>query len=91
MLKKIVSQFIDKQARSQILYSFEHEMSTNLNKNGEIINSIDRALDISIILYYEQKELGVTEIAKSLELHKSTVHRTLSTLEDKGFVQQNQP
>ncbi|WP_432402942.1 IclR family transcriptional regulator [Wukongibacter sp. M2B1] len=60
-----------------------------MNKNGEIINSIDRALDILMLLYYEQKELGVTEIAKSLGLHKSTVHRTLSTLENKGFVQQN--
>lgn len=60
-----------------------------MNKNGEIINSIGRALDILMLLYYEQKELGVTEIAKSLGLHKSTVHRTLSTLENKGFVQQN--
>lgn len=60
-----------------------------MNKNGDIINSIDRALDILILLYYEQKELGVTEIAKNLGLHKSTVHRTLSTLENKGFVQQN--
>lgn len=60
-----------------------------MNKNGEIINSIDRALDILMLLYYEQDELGVTEIAKSLGLYKSTVHRTLSTLENKGFVQQN--
>ncbi|WP_432666291.1 IclR family transcriptional regulator [Wukongibacter baidiensis] len=60
-----------------------------MNKNGEIINSIDRALDILILLYYEQRELGVTEIAKTLGLHKSTVHRTLSTLENKGFAQQN--
>lgn len=60
-----------------------------MNKNGEIINSIDRALDILMFLYYEQNEIGVTEIAKSLGLHKSTVHRTLSTLENRGFVQQN--
>ncbi len=57
--------------------------------NTEIINSIDRALDILILLYNEQRELGVTEIGSSLGLYKSTVYRTLATLENKGFVQQN--
>lgn len=55
----------------------------------DIINSIDRALDILMLLYYEQNELGVTEISKMLDISKSTVHRTLATLENKGFVQQN--
>ncbi|WFD10613.1 IclR family transcriptional regulator [Tepidibacter hydrothermalis] len=55
----------------------------------DIINSIDRALDILMLLYYEQNELGVTEISKAIDISKSTVHRTLATLENKGFVQQN--
>lgn len=56
----------------------------------EIISSIDRALEILMLLYQEEKELGVTEIAKGLKLHKSTVHRTLITLENRGFVQKNE-
>lgn len=57
--------------------------------NTDIINSVDRALDILILLYREQREMGVTEIANGLGVYKSTVHRTLATLENKGFVQQN--
>lgn len=57
--------------------------------NTDIINSVDRALDILLILYREQKEMGVTEIANGLGVYKSTVYRTLATLENKGFVQQN--
>lgn len=56
---------------------------------SEKIVSVDRALDILILLYNNGKEMGVSEIGKILELNKSTVHRTLATLEDKGFVHQN--
>lgn len=56
---------------------------------SEKIVSVDRALDILLILYNNGKEMGVSEIGRDLELHKSTVHRTLATLEDKGFVHQN--
>ena len=56
---------------------------------SEKIVSVDRALDILILLYNNGKEMGVSEIGKYLELSKSTVHRTLATLEDKGFVHQN--
>lgn len=56
---------------------------------SEKIVSVDRALDILILLYNKGKEMGVSEIGKYLELSKSTVHRTLATLEDKGFVHQN--
>lgn len=56
---------------------------------SEKIVSVDRALDILLILYNNGKEMGVSEIGRELELHKSTVHRTLATLEDKGFVHQN--
>lgn len=55
----------------------------------DIISSIDRALDILMYLYYKQEEMGITDIGKDLGLHKSTVYRTLVTLEKKGFIQQN--
>ncbi len=53
------------------------------------INSIDRALDILLLLQQEGREMGVTQISSALGIYKSTVHRTLATLEGKGFVQQN--
>lgn len=56
---------------------------------SEKIVAVDRALDLLLILYNNGKEMGVSEIGRELELHKSTVHRTLATLEDKGFVHQN--
>lgn len=54
-----------------------------------IINSVDRALDVIILLYEEEKEMGVSEIAEKLDTYKSTIHRTLMTLEAKGFVKKN--
>jgi len=55
----------------------------------EVINSVDRALDVLLLLQQEGKEMGVTQISSGLGMYKSTVHRTLTTLEKKGFVQQN--
>jgi len=60
-----------------------------METGSEKIGSIDRALDILILLYNENRELGVTEIGSSLGLYKSTVYRTLATLEKRGFVHQN--
>jgi DNA-binding IclR family transcriptional regulator len=60
-----------------------------LKTNADTINSIDRALDILLLLYSEDRELGVTEIGSLLGVYKSTIYRTLSTLENKGFVQQD--
>ncbi|MDR3589873.1 MAG: IclR family transcriptional regulator [Negativicutes bacterium] len=55
----------------------------------DLINSVDRALDILLLLQREGKEMGVTQMSAVLGMYKSTVHRTLTTLENKGFVQQN--
>jgi len=59
-----------------------------MDKNTEVISSIDRALDIILLFYKEKRELGIGEISRALGVYKSTVHRTLSTLENKGFVTQ---
>jgi len=55
----------------------------------ELINSVDRALDILLLLQDKGKEMGITEISNALGVYKSTIYRTLVTLENKGFVQQN--
>ncbi len=51
------------------------------------INMVANALDVLLTLYKEGPELGVTELGNRLGLPKSTVHRLLSTLQAKGFVQ----
>ncbi|MFZ5753767.1 MAG: IclR family transcriptional regulator [Bacillota bacterium] len=55
----------------------------------DVINSIDRALDILLLLQQEGREMGITQISSALGIYKSTVYRTLATLEKRGFVHQN--
>ncbi len=56
---------------------------------SETIVAVERALDILLTLYNNGKEMGVSEISRELNLQKSSVHRTLMTLEKKDFVRQN--
>lgn len=54
-----------------------------------IVSSVDRALDLLIILGKSPQDRGVTELAGMLGVQKSTVHSLLQTLMAKGFVSQN--
>ena len=56
---------------------------------ADIIQSVDRALEVMIYLYHEGKETSITKIAADLGVYKSTVYRTLVTLENRGFVRKN--
>ncbi|WP_130861568.1 IclR family transcriptional regulator [Bacilliculturomica massiliensis] len=60
-----------------------------MEKGSETIHSIERALDILILLSKEECEMGVLEIAKATGVYQSTIHRTMATLIKKGFVYQN--
>jgi len=53
------------------------------------IQSVQRAAAILRCFTQTDADLGVTEISKQLELHKSTVSRLLSTLQVEGLVEQN--
>lgn len=53
------------------------------------IQSVERALAVLKVFGEAEPELGVSEVARRLKLHKSTVSRLLSTLEAGGFVQQD--
>jgi DNA-binding IclR family transcriptional regulator len=53
------------------------------------IQSVERALSVLKLFGESEPELGVSELARRLNLHKSTVSRLLSTLEAGGFVQQD--
>ncbi len=49
------------------------------------VRAVERALDI-LLCFTDATELSLSEIAKRIGLHKSTVHRLLASLELKGFV-----
>ncbi|MDQ0338279.1 DNA-binding IclR family transcriptional regulator [Caldalkalibacillus uzonensis] len=54
-----------------------------------LINAVDRALRILDLFTDQQPELKLTEISKTLNLHKSTVHGLLRTLAYHGYISQN--
>lgn len=54
------------------------------------IRAVDRALDILLCFSREEPELTLTEVSERVELHKTTVHRVLATLEHRGFVQHDE-
>lgn len=59
------------------------------SKPNNHIQSVDRALAILEYLA-EHGESSVTDIAQTLEIHKSTAFRLLATLERRGFVTQEE-
>lgn len=54
-----------------------------------IINSVDRSINVLEYLYKAGGETSVSQISKDLDIYKSTVFRTLATLENRGYVVQN--
>jgi len=62
-------------------------MSTGFVTRNKV-QSLDRALEILKLLGSEP-EMRVTDLARQLEVHKSTVFRLLSTLQEHGLVEQN--
>lgn len=61
-------------------------MSTN--GRGSVVQSVDRALSIMEILARDGWS-SVTDIARELEVHKSTVFRLIATLQRRGIVEQH--
>lgn len=59
-------------------------------KPNQLIKSLDRALDILELIVDRENGMGVTEISRELEIHKSTVYRLLDTLKFRGFLEKNE-
>jgi len=53
------------------------------------VRAVDRALDILLCFAKSQGEISLSDIAKEVNLHKSTVHRLLASLQSKGFVRRH--
>ena len=58
-------------------------------KDPRIISSLQRALDILSLFGSQSPELGITDIAKALNLHKSTAAGLVYTLQRNGYIAQN--
>ncbi|MET3287829.1 IclR family transcriptional regulator [Brevibacillus fluminis] len=56
-----------------------------MDEQKSTVRAVERALDI-MLCFTDATELSLSEIAKRISLHKSTVHRLLASLESKGFV-----
>jgi IclR family transcriptional regulator, KDG regulon repressor len=54
------------------------------------VKSVSRALDIINIVSLKKDGLGVTEIAKQMDINKSSVYRILSTLARYGYIEQDE-
>ncbi|WP_079908528.1 IclR family transcriptional regulator [Paenibacillus sp. 32352] len=55
-----------------------------------IIQSLDRALRILDLFDEQDSELKITEISRKMDLHKSTVHSLLKTLQEHRYIEQNE-
>lgn len=51
------------------------------------VQVIDRVFDILELLTLEKEGLGVTDIGNRVGLHKSTVHRILSAMAERGYIE----
>lgn len=68
---------------------YEKRQETDEEEAERMIESIDRALAILQLFLQEEAPLSLTEISKKMGLHKSTVSRTLDTLEGRNFVRRS--
>lgn len=55
-----------------------------------VVKSVSRALDIIQLVGMKKGGLGVTEIAKQIDINKSSVYRILSTLAQYGYIEQDE-
>src|ERR671916_2576700 len=62
-------------------------METTKRRNN-FVQSVDRAVTLMELLS-RRGWSGVTEVAKELEINKSTAYRLLTTLRDRGLVEQD--
>jgi IclR family KDG regulon transcriptional repressor len=60
-----------------------------LMERENMVKSVSRALDIIYLVSLKKGGLGVTEIAKQIDINKSSVYRILSTLAQYGYIEQD--
>ena len=58
-------------------------------KSDYSIQTVSNALRL-LEAFYEDVELGVSELSRRLALHKNNVFRLLATLEERGYIEQSE-
>lgn len=53
------------------------------------IQSLERALDIMTLMCKNGGKMGISDIARHMQLHKSTVYRTINTLQEKEYLRKD--
>jgi IclR family transcriptional regulator, KDG regulon repressor len=53
---------------------------------SQSVRAVERALDILLCFTHEEPTRSLTQIAESVQMSKTTVHRLLTTLENKRFI-----
>ena len=66
----------------------EYPSVETANRRSAFVQSVDRAITVMEFLS-SRGWSGVTEVSKELEIHKSTAYRLLTTLRDRGLVEQD--
>ncbi|NKB27322.1 MAG: helix-turn-helix domain-containing protein [Rhodobacteraceae bacterium] len=65
------------------------EINRNLRRDSSRLSSVTTAIHLLKTFTEDDKELGISELAKRLSVAKSTVHRLAGTLLEEGLLQQN--
>ena len=65
------------------------EVNRNPRRNSARLSSVTTAIHLLKTFTEADQELGISELAKRLDVAKSTVHRLASALLDEGLLQQN--
>ena len=69
-------------------HSVEYIYMETTKRRNNFVQSVDRAITVMELLS-RRGWSGVTEVAKTLDIHKSTAYRLLTTLRDRGLVEQD--
>ncbi len=62
----------------------------SLLERMNMVKSVGRAMDVINAVSTSKDGLGVTDIAQQMDINKSSVYRILHTLEEYGFIEQNE-
>ena len=65
------------------------EINRNPRRNSSRLSSVTTAIHLMKTFTAEDQELGISELAKRLNVAKSTVHRLAGALLDEGLLQQS--
>jgi DNA-binding IclR family transcriptional regulator len=62
---------------------------SKLEKPNNLVQSVDRTLNVLEKIINSENGITVTELSNSLDIHKSTVHRLLSTLAYRKYIKKD--